>query len=295
MLPRLGSRLIGELRYRRRAPSLRQGPEPTLRGAISQLATEAQIRSPEYAQWRDALRLPSVVHRKFWEFAYIMQVLEERDLLREGRRGVGFGVGREPLPAAMAARGVQVLATDAPLDSQIEAAWARSGQHADSLAALNASGLCDAALFAERVRFRAVDMNAVPADLRGFDFCWSSCAFEHLGDIERGLRFVERSLDCVVPGGVSVHTTEFNLSSDTDTVRRGTTVIFRRRDFERLFERLRRQGHHVEATYHPGNGDLDRYVDVPPYRQDPHLKLLIKRYVCTSFGLTVTKSSKQAT
>lgn len=131
-------------------------------------------------------------------------------------------------------------------------------------------------------------MNAIPEALRGFDFCWSACALEHLGSLEAGARFVESSLRTLAPGGVAVHTTEFNLSSNDDTVDAGHTVIYRRRDLEALAERLRARGHHVEPLdFDPGSGVLDRYVDVPPFLAEPHLRLRLERFDCTSIGLIV--------
>ena len=38
--------------------------------------------------------------------------------------------------------------------------------------------------------YREVDMRAIPTDLRGFDFAWSSCALEHLGSLGAGMAFV---------------------------------------------------------------------------------------------------------
>ena len=82
------------------------------------------------------------------------------------------------------------------------------------------------------MHFRVVDMNAVPDDLRGFDFSWSSGAVEHLGSLAAGADFVLAQMDCLRPGGVAVHTTEFLVSSDVDTVEAGGTVFYRRRDVE---------------------------------------------------------------
>lgn len=112
--------------------------------------------------------------------------------------------------------------------------WSSSVQHAVGKAALRWHGVCTDDQFDRNVAFRECDMNHIPDDLTGFDFCWSSCAFEHLGSIEKGLTFVERSLDCLKPGGWAVHTTELNLSSNDDTVDNHETVLFRRRDFEEL-------------------------------------------------------------
>ena len=43
--------------------------------------------------------------------------------------------------------------------------------------------------------------------------------------VEAGLRFLEDSLDCLKPGGVAVHTTELNLSSNEETMETEHDVI----------------------------------------------------------------------
>ena len=262
--------------------------EPALTNVVSQLATGGQIASPTYEAWRKALALPPIRHRKYWEYAWIVQALEESQMLRPGRRGVGFGVGSEPLAALMAKRGCTLVATDAP-SGQVPS-WVTSGQHAADLEAVNPGGLCPPAVFRASVRFRQADVNDIPGDLRGFDFCWSACALEHLGSLEMGLRFIERSLDCLRPGGIAVHTTEFNLSSAERTIESGSTVLYRQRDVEALVQRLRAQGHRIDLNLHPGGHPLDRYVDLPPYRLDPHVKLLCGRYVSTSIGLLIRRA-----
>jgi hypothetical protein len=133
-------------------------------------------------------------------------------------------------------------------------------------------------------------MNRIPAHLRGFDFVWSACSLEHLGSIARGEQFVYNALACLEPGGIAVHTTEFNVGSNDATVDYRNTVLFRRRDIERIAASLEAAGHRV-APLDLTTGDLplDQIVDVPPYRWDPHLKVEIKRYVCTSVGFIVEK------
>ncbi len=91
------------------------------------------------------------------------------------------------------------------------------------------------------------------------------------------------------PGGVAVHTTEYNLSSNLFTRRRGDAVIYRRRDLTALADRLRRQGYAIDLTFDAGDGPADQAVDRPPYSHDPHLKLQLGRYVATSYGLIIEK------
>ena len=91
-------------------------------------------------------------------------------------------------------------------------------------------------------------------------------------------------------GGVAVHTTEFNLSSDHETVETGITVIYRRRDIDELVQRLRDRGHLVKPfIVAPDNHYWDFHVDVLLYSQEPHLKLVLGQYVATSAGIVVQR------
>jgi len=265
-------------------------PEPTLRAPVSQACTQKQMEEPCYFQWCRAIREAPRMHRKQWEFCYILQALETRGMLAPGKRGLGFGVGREPLAAVFASRGVSVLATDLEPEGARQAGWVATAQHAVSKAALNDRGICDPETFEKLVEFRFMDMNAIDQDLVGqFDFVWSACALEHLGSIRRGLEFVVNSVRCLKPGGVAVHTTEFNCSSNRDTLDNASTVLFRKRDFLLLERRLKLMGAEMAFNFNLGEQPLDRHVDVPPYSTDSHLKLQIMRWATTSFGLIVHK------
>jgi SAM-dependent methyltransferase len=273
----------------RRAGLLADDPA-TLAAPLSQMCTAAQMTEPAFLRILDAFQSTPTRHRKQWEVAYIVAVLEEAGMLRPDARGLGFGCGREAFPSFFAARGCRIVATDQAPDEAAAAGWIATGQHSRHPAGLHWPALCDAEPFAERVRFREVDMNAIPADLKGFDFCWSACSLEHLGSLRAGERFIERSVDCLRPGGVAVHTTELNLCSNTDTITRGPTVLYRRRDLEGLARRLRRAGHRVlPLRFDPGHEALDEHLDVPPYTSDPHLRLMLSRYAATSFGIAVVR------
>ncbi|WP_396595217.1 SAM-dependent methyltransferase [Brevundimonas sp. R86498] len=261
--------------------------------AQSCLCRAQHFRQPYFSYWTRELGEALRYHRKLWEFVFICQALYERGMIVPGSRALGFGVGEEPLSAYFAGRGVEVMATDMSADQAVAAGWTQTAEHAAGKESLRRPALCDDAAFEENVSFQTVDMNHVPDDLTGFDFCWSACALEHLGSIGHGLDFIERSLETLKPGGLAVHTTEFNLSSDADTLETAQTVLFRRRDIESLAERLRAKGHIVvPIDFHPGYGDVDRYVDVAPYLYEPHLKLMLEGYATTSIELIVQRRSE---
>lgn len=229
-------------------------------------------------------------HRKLWEWCYIYQALLERGMLAPGKKGLGFGVGLEPLTAAFASNGCAITATDLDFDSAKSLGWVDSNQHSVSLQDLNLENICDPARFAQLVTFEYADMNAIdPKFYRQFDFTWSSCSFEHLGSIELGKQFIVNQMHCLRPGGVAVHTTEYNLSSNTDTLDHDLTVIFRRQDIEWMVAALRAQGYSIEIDYTVGAGPVESCVDVPPFAHNPHLRLLLGQYVSTSIGLIISK------
>jgi hypothetical protein len=106
--------------------------------------------------------------------------------------------------------------------------------------------------------------------------------------------FIKNSLKTLNPGGIAVHTTEYNVSSDTATVDNNPSfVLFRRQDIERLKAELSSEGHYVwPIDYNAGNGVVDNYVDFPPYSQhDMHLKLHLGKFTSTSIGLIIKKKS----
>lgn len=269
-------------------------------GLVSQLCRHATLNSATFRGWAEQLREPWRAHRKLWELAFICQALDERGMLKSGRKGLGFAVGAEKLPAVFAARGCRITATDLPSDDERNKPWAQTGQWVGNLEALNEAGLCPETAFRDSVAYRPVDMNHIPANLGGYDFTWSTCSFEHCGNLDLGLRFLEQQMACLKPGGVAVHTTEFNLSSNDATLADGPCVIYRLQDIERVCQRLVAQGHSVEPIdLNPGQDPVDRVIDAPPYCQwatDPparikHLRLNLAGHASTSIALIIRKAA----
>jgi SAM-dependent methyltransferase len=242
------------------------------------LCTRAEMDTPRFRMVAERMREPFRYHRKLWEFGVIVDQFLKRAPF--GGRALGFGVGLERLPALFAGLGSYVVATD-----QAEGGvWATTAQHAQSVEALRNDELCEPQKFAQRVRFQVADMRAVPSGFNEqFDFVWSSCAFEHLGSLEAGMEFMRRQWRCLRPGGWSVHTTEFNVGSNEQTLIAGNIVIFRQRDIEALIEGLRGDGAIVaEPSFDLGDDEYDRFVDEEPFKPEPHLKLKIGGYASTS-------------
>ena len=256
----------------------------------------ADFMHPRYLEICGMIKHPFQWHRKLWEWVFVIHHLLDSGVVKPGSRGLVFGVGYERLPALFAGMGAKILATDAPSDISTTAGWKESCEHISALKEIRFTDIIDGDVFDANVTYRSCDMNNIPPDINGFDFNWSSCCFEHLGNLEAGVQFVINAVEKTLrAGGVAVHTTEFNLSSNDDTIEEGITVIYRRRDIVEMVQRLRDRGHVVKPfIVAPDTHYWDYHVDVPPYSKEPHLKLMLQQYVATSVGIVVQRGDAQA-
>lgn len=251
-----------------------------------------RVRASDFReQWlidRSAeLHEPVRFHRKLWEFAIIAQVYKERI----GQSGyiLGFGVGKEPLTSWFTSRGAQVVATDFPEASNASTDWDSSSQLAKRLEDLHYPHICGTKslnAFSEFVEFRPVDMNNIPPDLlqSKFDLTWSCGSFEHIGGLKAGIDFFCNQMQCLKPGGIAVHTTEYNYDSNEDTINANNLCLYRHRDLISLRDCL---AYHLDKLWpldlsipHPEDPDL--YIDEPPYLAE---NIRIGNHVTTSIVL----------
>jgi len=257
----------------------------------SRMCTQEQLESKPFQDW--AVRLgeaPGHMHRKIWEWCFITQALYERKLLQSGVSGLGFAVGTEPLASLFRSLGASICATDLFSNVAKKRGWVYTNQHASGVESLNSRRLYPDELFIASCNFRHVDMNKIPDDIRDFDFIWSSCALEHLGSLSHGEEFIYNSMNCLKPGGVAIHTTEYNYSSNSSTISSGDTVLYRRQDIEKIIQSLRKDGHAIDINFTAGSTPIDIFIDLPPYKHNPHLKLQLGKYIVTSIGLIIQKA-----
>ncbi len=259
----------------------------------SMLCREQHFHMPLYSYWCQELKEIPKLHRKQWEFVYICHVLFERGYMSGGLTAIGFGVGKEPLSSYFASKGLKVVATDLDFENAKTLGWVDTNQHSDNLLSLNERGLCSEEIFFKNTIFKNVDMNNIPEDIGSYDISWSSCAFEHLGSIRKGMDFVINACRLLNPGGIAVHTTEYNVSFNDLTMDNNPhCVIFRKKDIEQLTNELRAENFIVEEIdFTAGEDKLEQYVDLPPYLENgPHLRLELSRaFVTTSIGIIVRK------
>ncbi len=258
---------------------------PTLQNPVSQICTAAQFAEDDFLRLMDAIKQQPRLHRKQWEYAYILRVLEQQELLRAGRTAVGFGCGGEPLSAVMAGLGMSVTTTEHP-------GYHPNGEARSVSSAMDLfyGGICAEEIFRHRVNFRAVDMTQLPPDLGEFDALWSCSALEELGSIAAGADFVLNSMRCLRRGGVGVFTTQLNLGNDQETIERPNLSVWRRLDILNLQARVVEAGHEMlPICLTAGQLPEDHIVDTPPYSNPVHLKILVDGHTVTSVGFAVRK------
>jgi hypothetical protein len=262
--------------------------EVSLEDPVSQLCTFEQFLSPEYERIVKDLDAVSRFHRKQWEFVYIIRCLEKSNILKEGSRGLVFGVGRERLPSYFASMDCIITATDlSSLNGPNN--WQNTNQHCSCKKDLFHKALISEDKFEKNVSFEEVDMNNVPKHLIDYDFCWSSCALEHIGGLESGFNFIKNSLNCLKPGGIAVHTTEFNLSSNINTFESEGSSVYRKKDIENFAEEMFEEGHELYLNFNIGESIRNFGVDEDRSNKDFHLKLKIQDFISTSFGFFIRK------
>ena len=260
---------------------------PSLENPVGQMCTAGQFDDPVFSEIAEAMGMAPGRTRRSWEQAWIVSLLATHGMVAPGRRGLGFGVGRERIPSLLASRGVQVLASDTP--DQPEELLLHPGAQKMALFHPEILHLED---FETTVGYRPIDMNHLPADLDGqFDFCWSASALDRIGSLAAASTFLEESLRVLRPGGIAAHTFTFNLSSDVATVDHPTLAALRRRDLEALAAQIQAQGHEMlPVNFHPGLEPQDAEVatrpDGPARPKQRHGALVI-----TSFGLAMRKGA----
>lgn len=237
-----------------------------------------------------------IYHRKQWELVSCIQSLKEYGMLAPGKKGLGFGVGKEKLPAIFASFGCQILATDQP--PQTASDWKKTNQYCESLEELKDPNIISNDLFNQRVSFEYVDMNNLnPLSGRKFDFIWSICALEHLGTIERGIKFLENCIPLLNPNGVMFHTTEFNVSHIKKTQDQCSSVFFRTTDINNIETRLNYLGYTIlpiDLSIGAHRYDWQvAYQPNPP--QEPHLKVQVGDFIITCIRLICKPMTLQKT
>lgn len=266
----------------------------------SRLVIEEDFHRLWFKSFRKELDQPkNLIHRKIWEYVVIADEFEQWDGMGSETpylKCLGFGVGLDPIPSWLASQSdvESVLATDLPIDNPAAKDWL-DGQHCSSLDQLYNSKICTKSDFYTKVQFQTLDMNHIPPEFESqFDFTWSCGSFEHIGGIDKSIDFFYNQMKCLKPGGLAVHTTEYNLTSNEDTIDAHNLCLLRKRDIEQIADRVSEftgTSSQYALDFSLGDSEADTYIAKPPHDEDEpyHLKLQVGNYVTTSILLVATK------
>jgi len=148
-------------------------------------------------------------HRKQWEFGMILRALRTEGVLHAGSRGLSMGGGRERLLYAVARHVDRLVVTDL-YGGGSDWDEARTDDPRDFIEAHMPFPVDPA-----RIEARRMDMRQLEFEPDSFDFCYSSCAIEHIGGRDDFLGHLREAHRVLKEGGVYVLTTEFHYGPET--------------------------------------------------------------------------------
>jgi SAM-dependent methyltransferase len=148
-------------------------------------------------------------HRKQWEFAIIFLALRRLGFLHEESIGLSMGGGNERVLYSIARYVKKLFVTDLYSDTT---GWdcARTDDPNDFIRISKPFEVDDSKIEALRM-----DMRDLKFEDNTFDFCYSSCAIEHIGDYEDFIKHFDEVNRCLKDDGVYVLTTEFLFADKT--------------------------------------------------------------------------------
>jgi SAM-dependent methyltransferase len=148
-------------------------------------------------------------HRKQWEFAMVFRALKRLGLLTPSGVGLSMGGGRELLLYAVARHVRELVVTDL-YDPHTTWAEARTDDPDRFIKEGKPFPVDDA-----RLRALRMDMRQLEFPDETFDFAYSACAVEHIGEWADFLRHLGEVHRVLKPGGVYVFTTELHYGRET--------------------------------------------------------------------------------
>jgi SAM-dependent methyltransferase len=178
--------------------------------ALSKICDAADWFNPEMLTViQNELQENPRFHRKQWEFAMIFLALKKYGFLRPDALGLSLGGGKERVLYAIARHIQHLTVTDL---YELDTTWdcAKTADPDEFIKSHKPFEVEDSRLKALRM-----DMRELEFEDDSFDFCYSSCAIEHIGDYADFLRHLNEVQRVLKEGGIYVFTTEFHFGNET--------------------------------------------------------------------------------
>ena len=177
---------------------------------LSKVCDAADWFEPEFQEIvREELRETLRFHRKQWEFAMIFRALRHAGLLGPDRSGLSMGGGRERLLYAVARRVRRLVVTDL---YDVHTTWTEARTDDPQAFVL---GSMPFPVEPGRLQALRMDMRRLDFPDASFDFAYSACAVEHIGEWPDFVRHLAQVHRVLRPGGVYAFTTEFHYGPET--------------------------------------------------------------------------------
>ncbi len=157
-------------------------------------------------------------HRKQWESAMIFQTLRNLGKLRPDTRGLSMGGGKELIAYALAQHTKQLVITDL---YEMNTSWdcAKTNDPDEYIRQNKPFPVDDSKMLALRMDMRQLDFPD-----KSFDFCYSTCAVEHIGGREDFLQHFNEVARVLKDDGIYVFTTE--VSYDSTSIQDDHNYVF---------------------------------------------------------------------
>jgi len=149
------------------------------------------------------------LHRKQWEFAMIFLTFKKLGLLQSDKTGLSLGGGNERVLYSIARSIKKLIVTDL-YDDKTSWDCARTSDPNEFIKASMPFPIDD-----EKIQALRMDMRYLDFDDNSFDFCYSSCAIEHIGEDKDFLQHFNEVNRVLKKDGIYVLTTELQFGEKT--------------------------------------------------------------------------------
>ncbi|MCW9065560.1 MAG: class I SAM-dependent methyltransferase [Ignavibacteriaceae bacterium] len=234
-------------------------------------------------------------HRKQWEFAMIFLALRKLGCLNENMTGLSLGGGNERVLYSIAQHVKKLIVTDLYDE---DTTW-DCAKTKDPDEYIKASKPFEVDL--SKIKALAMDMRYLDFEDNTFDFCYSSCAIEHIGNFDDFVQHLDEVYRVLKEDGVYVFTTEFKIGGET--IEDQNNFIFSSSYLKEIFNSIKLTPDFdadINLVHHEINTPLPANVKNLCYNKEesfndgimknyPHLFLLRGKYPFTSIQFVMRK------
>ncbi len=165
---------------------------------------------------KNVFHKPATYHRKQWEFVVIYLNLLMNKKINKNMTGASFGAGREPLIYLIGSEVKDFTATDLYVyNTGWQTAKIKEQQSCRDFVMEKSPKNLDVS----NIKVEEMDMRDLNFSDESLDFCYSSCAFEHIGHEADFIKHLEEVKRVLNEDGVYVMTTEYLFNHETVKVK----------------------------------------------------------------------------